>query len=224
MASGSKGGTGKSVVSAALSYSLARHFGSTLLADLGGGDSASIALGSVPKSLCLEDYLKGEAEPRDIFLESSFAPRLLIAPSRDPLTSGFYLEQLEEILKAAKADYVVLDFPPYVHGPLDNLLEQADEVLIVVTPARLVFERMRRWLESRTASLGESRLIGLLNMYFSTLRSWKRTLLSIMERVEVLSFDLALEFTYTRNIAEAMICCSKSTRREVLELATKLSK
>jgi len=225
LVSGSKGGTGKSVLSAALSYTLAQRFGPTLLVDLGGGDSSLIALGAVPAQPSLDDVLKGKADPQSLFRESNLTSGLLVAPSRSPLTDGFHPEKLEEVLRVAKtkADYVVLDFPAYTHGPLDYLLERADDILMVATPTRLALERLRSWMETRAASLDTAKLTGILNMYVTTMGSWKRALLSMVEKAEVVYFDVALWFTHTRNIAEAMICCEKPTREKVTELAAKLS-
>jgi len=224
--SGYKGGTGKSVLSSLVGYTLAVNGRKVLLVDLGEyGSSTNLCLEEDPGPPYLSDFFWGKATWRDVIVESSYSSNLWIAPSskeQGPIDA----ESLEYLLDNAGnyVDYVILDLPSYPGTLLDPIVLLADIIVLVTNPDRLSMLAVKNWISTRPFAKNNILKIPVLNKYHSLLHKWMDKMREEYGVVFPISFDPALTFTFTETIKEAYSLISKRTREEVMLLVQRINK
>jgi pilus assembly protein CpaE len=136
---GPKGGAGRSVVATSLATALVKYQGrKTVLLDLDlqFGDAA-IMLGAEPEKTVFDLV----SSPGEVDSEKLAAYTMGVGPGVDLLAAPIRPEDAEfvteakvaRLLEAAKESYdvVVVDTPPFFHGPVLAALDQTDELLLL---------------------------------------------------------------------------------------------
>jgi len=213
--SGCKGGAGKSTVACLLAYTLSQEGFSVMLLDLGGGDSGLLCLGRAPTC---ENPTGGDSPLEDL-QESPLSSSLYVTSAPSLFSDGVLPENLES-LYAVKPDIVVIDTGSCTTCCPDALL---DLYIFVALPNWLSWYAYHRWLKKVGAYVRRDNLLLLLNMYQSLLADWRRRYAAVVEHLAVLSYDPALTFTYTRNIAEAFLVLGRGTRKNLQDILNMLT-
>ncbi|ABL78127.1 ATPases involved in chromosome partitioning-like protein [Thermofilum pendens Hrk 5] len=222
--SGSKGGTGKSVLSSLASFELASMGRKVLLVDLGElGSSTQLCLAEDPGPPYLSDFFQGKASWRDVIVASPWE-KLFVAPSskqQGPVDA----DSLEYLLEAVDGyvDFVVLDMPAYPGTLYDPVAALAEVLALVMNPDKLSFSAVGGWYVGREFARRKLAL-PVLNKYHPVMSPWLDRLREYFGAVFTVSFDPALTFAYTETIADAHKHLSKKTREEVKLLVQRLDK
>jgi len=141
------------------------------------------------------------------FRESPFSSGLRIAYAAA-------LPSWEELhLKAARgAEVAIVDT-----APCSQHCKEApfDVRIFVALPNWLSWHAYYKWVkELGSLTQGDNALL-VLNMYHPLLSDWKRRYATLARHVATLSYDPALTFIYTRDIAEAYMTLSGRTKRDL---------
>ncbi len=137
-----KGGAGKTFVSANLAVSLAQHTGEKVVLvdlDLDFGNAA-LALNIMPR-YSISDVINEIRNLDQDLIESYLIPhrsgiKLLAANAQPQMTEFINAEHVGMILKTLQSafDYVVVDMPARFYDPVDPAIQEADLLFIVTTP------------------------------------------------------------------------------------------
>lgn len=224
--SGSKGGTGKTVVASLLGYYLAKENRRKVLTiDLGEmGSSTWLLLGEDPGPPYINDFFYGNAIWSEVIVESRFSQGLMVVPCSGE-TGPVDSTSLEYLIDRASNffDFIILDLPAYPGTLYDPVVQLAELVIAVFNPDALSFQAVLSWTKKREF-LQKKLLLPLLNKYFIFQGQWKDKLREEFGVVFTLPFDSALLFTITQNIEEAYMNTSSNLKKSLELLAYRLQK
>lgn len=148
-----KGGVGKTFISASLGITLSKLSHSVLIIDLDTtGANVHTTLGTPPASLSLRHWVEEKMQLTEVITNTSIPRLSFIQGTWDSWSSSVFTKEnarslMEEVVKL-RYDYVIVDLGP---GPQEyalEIMECADEKIVVANPEPTSIEKNYRFLEA----------------------------------------------------------------------------